>query len=973
MPETVRKAELEARTHALGIRLLEAAARQADSAHSGWLDALIDRAVRDRGFRLQTLRFVDVLPVLQDDEALVAHLREYFSGLALPWPALSRWSLRHSADAWALPIAAPLVRATLRGMARRFMGGSRLQHAMATIARLQGQGMRYSLDLLGEAVVSEREADAYQQAYLDLLAGLRRTDGASGQVEVSLKLSSLGSRIIPSDPRGSVAEISARLRPVLSAARAQGAAVTFDMEQFDLRHIVLRCFCEVLMEEEFRAWPDAGIAVQAYLRDTPERLQRLIDWASARATPVKIRLVRGAYWDAETVCARQHGWALPVWAHKGQTDACFETCLELLFAQHRRVVPAVATHNVRSLACAMALAERYGLTDAGYEFQMLYGMADDLKQALVALGYPLRVYVPYGDTLPGMAYLVRRLLENTSGQTILDSGMGRVVRDVRSLAPPVERVPLQEEGRTDAFRNQPVHRFTEAGERAAFRNAIAAVHAGTGRDYPLVIGNDTQPGNGFITSVNPAHPEQVIGRVASAGTAQAAQAVAAARAAFPDWSALPAEERAGCLRRVATLLAAQRDRFAAWQVLEAGKHWCEADADVCEAIDFLNYYARQAEQLATGTELEISGEHNALSYRPRGVGVVIAPWNFPLAILTGMLAATIVTGNTAILKPSSQTPVIAARFMELLQQADLPPGVVNFLPGPGAVAGAYLAAHPDVALVAFTGSREVGTQLLRTAAQLAPGQQQIRRVIAELGGKNAIIVDDDADLDAAIPGIVQSAFGYQGQKCSAASRLIVVGRIYHSLVERLCAATASLRIGDPQDPGNLLGPVIDDAARQRIAGAIAAGRTTAQLLMPLRDDLPANGYYLSPAIFTGVATDDALAQQEIFGPVLAVLRAERFEQAVALANNTPYALTGGVYSRRPGHLDYARTAFRVGNLYLNRRITGAMVARQPFGGFRLSGTGSKAGGPDYLRLFTDPVCVTENTLRRGIAPEPKAP
>jgi len=968
MPAPVVLTGLESRVRALGGRLLETAGRATRSGAGGWLDVLIERAIQDPGFRVQTLRFVDVLPVLRDDAALVAHLKDYFSGVDLPWPAVSRWSLRHSDAPWATPIAAPLVRTTLRGLSRRFMGGNTLPRALATVARLRGRGMHCSLDLLGEAVVSEREADAYQQAWLDLFAELSRTGGEADRPEISLKLTSLSARIHPADPRGSVAAIGARLRPILAAARAARAAVTFDMEHFDVCDIVLRCFMELLMEPEFRDWPDAGIAIQTYLRDAEERLQRLADWVGARGTPVKIRLVRGAYWDAETVIARQHGWEVPVWTHKAQTDACFETCLERLFAQRDRFVPAVATHNIRALALAMALAEREGLGAGDYEFQMLYGMADDLKQALVALGYPLRVYVPYGETLPGMAYLVRRLLENTSGQTILDTGMGRVARDPRLLVRPV--VPAEPAAMQDgAFRNQPVHRFVDARERRAFRDAIEAVSAELGREYTPVIDHEAVPGPARITSVNPAHPDQVIGTVAGADRPQAERALTAARAAFPAWSALAAGDRACYLRRIAARLVEARDRFAAWQVLEAGKHWCEADADVCEAIDFLNYYADQAQRLATSEVVELGGEHNVLLHRPRGIGVVIAPWNFPLAILTGMLSATLVTGNTAIIKPSSLTPVIAAQFMELLVQAGIPPGVVNFLPGPGHQTGAFLAAHPDVAIIAFTGSREVGTQLLQSGATVVPGQHHIKRVIAEMGGKNAIIVDDDADLDAAVPGVLQSAFGFQGQKCSAASRVITVGGIHADFIERLREATASLPIGDPREPGRLLGPVIDADARRRIAQVIESGRTRARLVTPERADLPDEGYYLSPAIFTDVPAGDPLAQEEIFGPVLAVLRADSFERAIELANGTRYALTGGVYSRRPVHLDLARAAFRAGNLYLNRKITGALVSRQPFGGFRLSGAGSKAGGPDYLKQFTDPVCITENTLRRGFAPE----
>ena len=964
-------AGLEARIQSLGQRLLEQAGREMKQAGNGWLDAFVERAIQDREFRVQILRFVDVLPTLQDDAVLVAHLKEYFDGVELPWPAVSHWSLRHSDAPWAAPIAAPLVRATLRGLSRRFMGGSTLEQALKTIARLRKRGMLYSLDLLGEAVVSESEADGYQLAYLDLLAGLRQHDNSADRPDVALKLTALSSRVNPVDPQGSAAAINRRLRPILTAACEQNAAVTFDMEHYDVHHIVMRCFMELLMEPEFRDWPHAGIAVQAYLQDAPGRMQKLIEWVDARGTPVKVRLVRGAYWDTETVIARQHGWALPVWEHKDQTDACYESCLEKLFAHHALVIPAVATHNVRSLACAMALAEQYGLSENDYECQMLYGMADDLKQSLVALGYPLRVYVPYGEILPGMAYLVRRLLEDTSGQTILDTGMGKLERDAQVLVRPLPHVPVPVQAAAVAFRNLPVHRFVDADERRDFRDAIRAVHAELGQDYAPVINNEAQDGSGQITSINPACPDEVIGTVATAGREQADRALAAARDAYPDWRALPTGQRASLLRKVAALLVEQRDRFAAWQVLEAGKHWSEADADVCEAVDFLNYYALQAERLATGELAELNGEHNAVYHRPRGVGLVIAPWNFPLAIVTGMLSATIVTGNTAILKPSSLTPVIAARFMELVIQAGIPPGVVNFLPGPGCETGAYLAAHPEVAIIAFTGSRDVGMQLIRTGARIMPGQRHMKRVIAELGGKNAIIIDDDADLDAAIPGVVQSAFGFQGQKCSAASRVIVVGNIYAVFIRRLCEATASLTMGDPQQPGNLLGPVINAAAQQRIAAVIAKGRATARLLTPVRDDLPDAGYYMTPAVFTNVTADDPLAQEEIFGPVLAVLRANTFEQAIELANSTQYALTGGVYSRRPVHLEYARQAFQVGNLYLNRKITGALVSRQPFGGFRLSGMGSKAGGPDYLRQFTDPVCITENTLRRGFAPEVK--
>jgi RHH-type proline utilization regulon transcriptional repressor/proline dehydrogenase/delta 1-pyrroline-5-carboxylate dehydrogenase len=964
--------QLETRLQALGRELLEAPARQTPGPRHAWLDKLILQAIGEPRFRVQTLRFIDVLPTLRDDAELAAHLKEYFGDLPLPWPEVSTWSLRHSDAPWALHIAAPLVRATLRALSRRFMGGRNLHEALHTLAALRRHRMGFTLDLLGEAVVSEAEADRYQQAYLDLLQGLPPADAIddeNARPQISLKLTALYSQLNPSDPEGGAAAIAARLRPILRIARQRGAGVTIDMEQYDFKHIVMQCFMTVLDEPEFRDWPHAGIAVQAYLREAPEDLRRLTDWAERHGTPVHVRLVRGAYWDYETVIARLHGWPVPVWEAKAQTDACFEACLAELFARHDVVQPAVASHNLRSLACALALAERLDLAPEHYEFQMLYGMADELKQTLVARGRRLRVYVPFGETLPGMAYLVRRLLENSSGQTILDTGMTPAGLQVASLARPEPASPVTEAHAVQAFRNQPVRRFTAAAERDGFAAAIEAVRAQLGQDYPLVIDGEAVDGDGRIVSTNPARPTETIGHVAAAGRAQADAALAAARAAFPGWSSRTAGERAAHLRRIATALIAGRDEFAAWQVLEAGKTWSEADADVCEAIDFLNYYAVQAKRLGDGQVLALPGEHNRLDWRPKGVGLVLAPWNFPLAILTGMLAATIVTGNTAIMKPSSLTPVIAARFMRLLIKAGLPPGVVNFLPGAGGEVGEYLAGHSGVHLIAFTGSRAVGTRLLELGAHVPQGQTHVKRVIAEMGGKNAIIIDADADLDAAIPAVLASAFGYQGQKCSAASRVIAVGGVHDAFLERLVAAARSLTIGDPAQPGHFLGPVIDAVARQRIESIIEDGATRARLALYEPQAVPGEGGYVAPAIFADVAPDDTLAQEEIFGPVLAVLRADDFEQALKIANGTSYALTGGVYSRRPAHLQRAREAFRVGNLYLNRKITGALVARQPFGGFKLSGAGSKTGGADYLKQFTDPVCVTENTLRRGFAPE----
>lgn len=968
---------IEDRIAALGQQLATHIRQQKNSS---WLDELISRIISDETFRVQALRFIDTLPALDDNKQLAQHLQEYFGQLELP--QFAAWGLKHADTTWVTHIAAPTVRYALRGLARRFMGGSRLHQALATVSALRHQQMNFSLDLLGEASLSEPEADAYQREYLAIidtlsepLAHWNKNDlldqhhgRNSPRLNISIKLSSLYSQITAADPAGSIRAINEKIWPLLRLAKQRGAFVTLDMEQYDFKHIVLQCFREALMHEEFRNWPDAGIALQAYLRDTGNDLQELISWVKQRGTPITVRLVRGAYWDYETVIARQHNWACPVWKNKTETDIQYEKCLGMLFENYPHIETAVAGHNPRSIACAMALAEQHKITPQQFEFQMLYGMADHLKQAIISLGYRLRIYVPYGETLPGMAYLVRRLLENSSGQNLLDSGLTTTKIQADFSAPKVAETQITLDVKKQ-FRNQPLLRFTAQTERNGFAAAIKKVRKHLGEGYPLIINNHPVAGDDMIESRNPAKPNELIGLVASASSTQADIALEAALDAFPAWSNSSARARADFLRRVAHNLQKKRMEFAAWEILEAGKNWHEADGDVCEAIDFLHYYADQAEKLSAPHINEISGEHNQYYYRGRGVGLVIPPWNFPLAILTGMLAATIVAGNTAILKPASLTPVIAARFMQLMIESGLPPGVVNFVPGAGKTIGEHLARKAEVSVIAFTGSQQIGTRLIQLGSQLQPGQTHIKHVIAEMGGKNTLIIDADADLDDAILGTLHSAFGYQGQKCSAASRVIVVGKMHNRFVERLCAAARSLTIGSPEHPGNFMGPVIDEDAYSNILQSIALGKNAGELIQFDDSGTLGGGYFIKPAIFAHVDPQSPLAQEEIFGPVLAVLQADDFSHALQLANNTRYALTGGVYSRKPSHLERARHEFRVGNLYLNRKITGAQVSRQPFGGYKMSGVGSKAGGEDYLLQFMDTYCVTENTLRRGFAPK----
>lgn len=513
------------------------------------------------------------------------------------------------------------------------------------------------------------------------------------------------------------------------------------------------------------------------------------------------------------------------------------------------------------------------------------------------------------------------------------------------------------------FRNEPLTDFSRPENRDAFRQALELVQSRFGREYPLIIGGERIMTKDRIVSTNPANPSEVVGYVGKADRELADKAMATAVAAFEEWSHVNPKARARILLKAAAIMRRRKHEFSATMVVEIGKSWAEADADTAEAIDFLEYYAREMYRLSEPHPLtRIPGEDNELYYIPLGVGLVIPPWNFPCAIMVGMSSSSIVAGNTIILKPASITPVIAALFVEVMEEAGLPPGVLNFLPGPGGSVGDYLVGHPQTRFITFTGSKEVGLRINETAAKTAPGQKWIKRVIAEMGGKDAIVVDRDVDLEEAAAGIVASAFGFQGQKCSACSRAIVHQDVYEPLIDLVVEKTRALLQGDPRNPAVHQGPVADKAAFESILKYIEIGKTEGRVLLgggpsPLAAET--GGYFIEPTIIADVDSRARIGQEEIFGPVLAIIKAKDFKDAIRIANDTEFGLTGSVYSRNRENLEYARRNFFVGNLYLNRKSTGALVGVHPFGGFNMSGTDSKTGGPDYLLLLTQAKAVSE--------------
>jgi 1-pyrroline-5-carboxylate dehydrogenase len=520
------------------------------------------------------------------------------------------------------------------------------------------------------------------------------------------------------------------------------------------------------------------------------------------------------------------------------------------------------------------------------------------------------------------------------------------------------------------FVNEPFVDFSQPENKRRMREALAHVRAKLGREYDIVIGGRRLKTAGKILSMNPAHPAEVIGVHQRAGAEHVEEAMQAAQAAFVSWKKVRVEERAALLFAAAALIRERSFEFCAWLTLEVGKNWGEADADVGETIDFLEFYGREALRLDQATTpIQFPGERNELRYIPLGVGAVIPPWNFPFAIMAGMTAASIVCGNTVILKPSVDAPTIAAKFMELLEEVGLPDGVVNLCQGEGAEFGSAVVVHPQTRFIAFTGSKAVGLEIHERAAKTQPGQIFIKRTILEMGGKDSIIVESDCNLDAALEGVVASAFGFNGQKCSACSRAIVAADIYDVFCDRLQERVAKIQTGDPAE-NVYTGPVISEKAYRKILNYIEIGKKEGTLLNGGHAiETPEGGYYIAPTVIADVAPTARIALEEIFGPVLAVIKSRSFDDALAIANNTEYGLTGALYTSSREKLDRAREEFHVGNLYFNRKCTGAMVGAHPFGGFNMSGTDSKAGGPDYLLLFTQAKSIAEKIGYAGQAAE----
>jgi RHH-type proline utilization regulon transcriptional repressor/proline dehydrogenase/delta 1-pyrroline-5-carboxylate dehydrogenase len=1001
---------LQSEVERRGEQIFELVDRHPESLFSkaGFYQRMMALSMRDEHFKVQMFRFVDVLASLRHSGEIIRHLDEYFEDMRNGYAPLIRTGVQLAKVVpW---ISGQVLRWNVSGMARQFIAGKNPHDVMKTLRKRREQGIGFTVDLLGEAVVSEKEATEYAARCMELLEHLaRETQGWTDPlghgaelfpvVNLSVKISALYSQMNPADPANAIAHLAPKLRPILRRARALGAFVNFDMESYAHKNVTLELFRALFSEPEFLDWPHAGIVIQAYLRDAEEDLWRLLEWGRARGTRFAVRLVKGAYWDYEKIKARQNGWAVPVFLQKPESDANFEALTRILLENESIVTAAFGSHNVRSIAHAQALAHEMGIDRSRFEFQLLYGMAGPIKRALVEMGYRVREYCPVGELLPGMSYLVRRLLENTSNEGFLRAKFSENVSAEELLRDPDELIDQGPNGAENlssggtravasveedrhvhngatletppgnSYENAPLVNFVDPEAQEKMRAALDGVRAGLGKKYPIVIDGKRIWMDKTIASINPSLPDQVVGHLCEAGIPEAELAVTACRSAFDNWSRTPTEKRARVLERAAAIMDRRRFELSALEVFEVGKQWAEADGDIREAMDFCLFYAQQM-RLRGRPRLtqHVPGEESYQHYWPRGIALVVAPWNFPIAIMCGMVSAALVTGNCVIMKPAEQSAVCGFMLMEIFEEAGIPPGVLNFLPGKGRIIGAHLVDHKDVDLIAFTGSREVGLRIWESAGRTRPGQRELKRVVCEMGGKNAIIIDSDADLDEAIVDTIYSAFGYQGQKCSACSRVIVLEENYGRVMERLLSAAASLRVGNPEEPGITIGPVIDEAAYKRILDYIEIGKSEATLAYQ-KGDIPDKGFFIPPTIFTRVDPNARIACEEIFGPVLSVIKVRDLDEAIAVANNTEFALTAGFFSRSPANIERAKAEIIAGNVYINRSCTGAVVGRHPFGGFKMSGGGTKAGGEDYLLNFMVPRVVTENIMRHGFAPE----
>ena len=959
-------------------------------------------AMRNPSLRIQIFRLVDVYPVLDPQIDLFRHIVEYLENVDTKHSYLARILKFAGRLRRMRSLIERLATKSIYDVASLFVVGSADQDVLSKLDYFQEQGISTTIDILGEKTLNDKEADFYSLKILELTQLLRSYKGSSNRdtcestaidrrrpsTSISFKPTALSPHFAPLTSDRGIEEVLDRIAPCLEAG---GDIIFFcDMEDFDIKSLTLDLF-EKLCNNSAYSNNQLGIVIQAYLKSATYDLARVLDLSRKRvsngASPLWVRLVKGAYFDSELVKASTELWSLPTFEKKVQTDYSFERCVDIALNATDFVNLAFATHNLRSISYVIAKANELGVQIDQIEIQMLYGMGEPLISGVRTVIPNVRVYIPVGELIPGMGYLVRRLIENTSNQSFLTQ-TSRWVGAKRSYkkllkppqikqAPEIYRPKLDWDISRD-YAHHPALEFRDNRVRASFAHATETSNSALlgrlfGQKYrdghlPIVVDDQAIWTPNSIESRSPTNEDAIVAHTSISSAIHVDQAIAGAVRAGSQWAKLSITERGQYLIGAAKWLNANRTDIAVLEIIEAGKPWKEADGDVTEAIDFLMFYARAMREKDSANTLNSPlGEYNYQALRPRGITAVIGPWNFPLAIPMGMVSGALIGGNCVILKPAEQTPACAFAIVKAFEFAGLPPGVLSFLPGYGEQVGAALVANDRIATIAFTGSYTVGTQIIERAGKSRPEQVALKRVIAEMGGKNPIIIDSDADLDQAIPAVIYSAFGFSGQKCSACSRVIVLERHALTFIDRITGAMQSLIIGDPKDAQSQIGPLIDQASVERIEKYVDQASEYAHVVRFL-GELPTNGFFVKPTLVINPPDGSPILTDEIFGPVLCIEVVPDLTTAIIRANATKYALTAGLFSRSMSSISRATNELRAGNIYVNRHITGAIPGRQPFGGFAHSGIGAKAGSLDYVAQFCDYVVISENTVRSGFVP-----
>lgn len=974
----MRNSSSESRIRQIGEEIFQRAESATPSVFTPafWQQWAMNWMTGDEDLKLRLFRFIEALPSLRSSESIARHLMEYVgprleqsNGVAHPpLPSLLQLALAYRRpDSLLAAVVACAAQFGCSRSAERFICGATAPEAIASVRRLRRKGMTFTLDVLGETVIADSVARAHQELYVHLIHQLSDVAsqwdavplidqapwGSLPRVNISIKLSAIVAKLDPIDPAGAMTTVLERLRPILRVARDRGAFINVDMEHYAVKDLTLEIYKHVLMDREFRDWPDCGIVVQAYMPEADEDMHRLIDWTRQRGTPITVRLVKGAYWDSETAAAIRNGWPIPLYTEKWQSDAAYERIARRILENSDIIHPAFASHNVRTIAAVLAMQEELGLPPRTLELQMLTGMGDPLKHAVVAMNQRLRVYSPFGDLMTGMAYLIRRLIENTANESFLRQSFGQqasVEFLLRNPLDPTVHVPsrLPASGIEDidaenkSFVKEPTVDFSRAENREAIQKALAEVRGQFGREYLPVIANKEVKSARWHESRNPSRPDEIVGRVAIGDSGLADQAVSAARAAADAWAKTSPTDRADILDRAADILRQRRFEIAAWIVYEVGKTWREAQAECKDTIDYLRYYAHELRRHADSSRRHnSSNKHNEYFDAPRGIVLVLSPYCFPTSLLTGMSSAALAAGNTVIAKPAIEGSVCAAKIVSAFIEAGLPSGVLNFVSGHGEEVGDYLVRHSGIDMIAYSGSSQIGRKISEAAAKTRTAQQAFKYVVADVGRKNAVIVDDDADLDHAVQAVLTSAFGYAGQKHTACSRVVVLNEVYKVFIDKLVDAARGIKPAVADLPGTTVGPLINGEAVAAAERFMAMGKGEARCVLESpTSSSDTNGYFMSPVIFVDVPPDARIAQEEIMAPVLCVIGADTFEQAIDIVRRHPHAVCGSVYSRSPSHIALAQN-----------RLS--------------SGDDFKIGSLDYLRQFTLPRIMSEQPARQG--------